>query len=111
MAGTTPETVARWRRSDPIFADNLRAAEAEGGHAERDHWRLKMTASVQEALLRLLRAGESRKDAVSAVGVSRQTFYTWYNQRPAFREAVLVAEARAHTATRESRARRSSRRE
>lgn len=95
MAGITAETLARWRRADSGFAEALRAAEQGAGTNEREHWRSKMTEGVRDALLRLLRSGATRKGAAEAVGVSRQTFYTWLNTRPDFRQAVLAAEAAA----------------
>ena len=95
LAGVTPETVAGWCRKDPVFAAAVGDAESAAGPGQREHWRLKMTAGVQEALVRLLRSGASRKDAAAAAGVSRQTLYTWVKQRPDFRQAVLAAEASA----------------
>lgn len=95
MAGVTPETVSRWRRADPGFAEKLRTAEGGEGRPSRQHWRLKMTDSVQDAVVRRLGAGASRKEAAADAGVSRQTFYTWLKAKPDFRKAVLAAEARA----------------
>jgi hypothetical protein len=95
LSGVTTETVSRWMRADPGFAAAM--AQAQGLHvvADRTHWRLKMTAPVQETLVRMLGCGVTRKEAAASVGISRQTFYTWLNQRPDFRDAVLAAEAQA----------------
>lgn len=98
LSGVTPETVGRWLRKDADFAAAVRDVECARAPAARPHWGLKMTDSLQETLVGLLREGMTRRDATAAAGVSRQTFYTWFNGRLEFRDAVLAAEASSRVA-------------
>ena len=92
-AGVTPETVSRWCRKYPAFAAAARSAEAERRQSQpQRRRRQKMTEGVQSAIVSLLEEGRTRGQAAVAAGISRQTFYTWFQRLPEFREAVLVAE-------------------
>ena len=92
-AGVTPETVARWRRRDTTFAAAALAAEQQRQQVRQpERRRRKMTDSVQASFVGLLQAGLTRAEAAAGVGISRQTFYTWFKRLPEFRHAVLVAE-------------------
>ncbi|MHB2023736.1 MAG: hypothetical protein ACYCO3_10455 [Mycobacteriales bacterium] len=91
-AGIRAETLSRWCRQDPAFAAAARAAEDGRQVQPKQRRRRKMTAGVQVALLRLLQTGVTRAEAAAGVGISRQTFYTWFQRLPEFRDAVLAAE-------------------
>jgi hypothetical protein len=57
--------------------------------------RSRLTAQVQHALTTCLRAGATRRAAVSYAGVGETTFYVWLERNREFRAAVLKAEADA----------------
>jgi transposase len=54
-----------------------------------------MTEAVRDRITGLLAGGINRRQALEAVGVSKQTFYTWLQRAPDFRTAVLAAEGRS----------------
>ena len=97
-AGISRETLRLWSRDDPGFREILAEADRRGRPLRReiDRRRLprKMTDGVRAALTTLLAEGKTRSEALAAVGVSRQTFHTWLNRQPEFRDAILRAEGR-----------------
>ncbi|MHB2021764.1 MAG: helix-turn-helix domain-containing protein [Mycobacteriales bacterium] len=108
LAGVTAKSVHRWRGANVEFAAQLRVAREQGRRvrehrrlerrarvvqAREQHWSLKMTEGVQAAVVAMLGSGMNRGQAAAAVGVSRQTLYTWLRRAPQFRQAVLAAEA------------------
>lgn len=94
--GVSIDTLYRWRREDPDFRCEL--ANARGMFTElrtqavRQHRPAKMTAGVRDEIVRRLREGATRGEAAAAVGVSRQTLYTWRQRVKDFALAVDAAE-------------------
>jgi hypothetical protein len=61
--------------------------------------RTRLTAQVQHDITTALRAGNTRRAAVSYAGVGETTFYTWLERNQEFRAAVEKSEADAQVRT------------
>lgn len=99
--GIGVETFYRWMKADREFLMAVQRATRQGRGqrtASRDYHPLKMTRSVQEAIIQALRSGVTRGQAAASAGVSRQTLYAWLKKLPEFKSAVEAAEDAAAAA-------------
>lgn len=55
----------------------------------------KLTPTLQDGILRALRAGNTRTASAEYVGIARETMSRWLGRNAAFRHAVEQAEAHA----------------